>query len=70
MFLFFTLHRVGRSYVAYFSGAGKVRPGLQRVHNACDELAERAVSDKADHPKGDREDGSDHPQKVQLNTGI
>ena len=71
MFLFFTpLHRVGRSYVAYFSGAGKVRPGLQRVHNTCDELVKRTVSDTAHNPQGDWEDGPDHSPKVQLYTGI
>ena len=52
-----------------FSGAGKVRPSLQRVYNTCYELVEGAVSDEADHPEGDWKDGPDYSQKVQLYTG-
>ena len=40
--------------------------GLSRVHNSRDEPAERAVADASHHSKGDREDGEDHQQEVQL----
>ncbi len=43
--------------------------GLQWVHDARDEPAARAVPHAAHHPQGDRADGADHPQEVQLDTG-
>ena len=49
--LYSSLHSNGR--FLSFSGAGKVRPSLQRVYNTCHELVEGAVSNEADHPKGD-----------------
>ena len=52
-----------------YPGAGEVRAGLQRVHDARHEPAPRAEPDETHHPEGDREDGSDRAQEVPLDPG-
>lgn len=43
--------------------------GLQRVHDARDEPAAGTESDTADHAEGNRANGANHPQEVQLHPG-